>query len=250
MLIEQAGLWADRLSINLELPTAASLKRLAPEKSGTTIAAAMGHMSDRITEAKEERRKFSPAGQSTQMIIGADATTDRDLLGTSAGLYGKYKLKRVYYSAFSPIPDGSQILPPKAPPLEREHRLYQADWLMRFYGFSVEEIASGGDDDMLDLAIDPKFAWALKNRGVFPVDVNTGPREMLLRVPGLGKRAVDRIISSRRHTTLRTADVKRLTVAFKRAAPFLITADHRPGSLTDRADLRARLVPPKQLSLL
>lgn len=248
-LIEQAGLWADRLSINLELPKHASLERLAPEKNGTRIERAMGQIRERIQEAREERRRFSPAGQSTQIIIGADETNDADVLQASADLYGNYKLKRIYYSAFSPIEQASRLLPPKPPPLAREHRLYQADWLMRFYGFSVDEIASSGDAGMLDLDIDPKLAWALKNRGVFPVDVNLGARELLLRVPGLGKRAVDKIIAARRHATLRTDDVQRLTSSFKRTAPFLITADHRP-ALTDRADLRTRLAPPKQLSLL
>lgn len=249
-LIEQAGLWADRLSINMELPTHASLERLAPEKNGIRIERAMDQMHERIQEARAERRRFSPAGQSTQMIIGADATNDADVLKKSSTLYGNYKLKRVYYSAFSPIEQASRLLPPKPPPLQREHRLYQADWLMRFYGFSVDEIASSGESGMLDLEIDPKLAWALKNRGVFPIDVNSGARELLLRVPGLGKRAVDKIIVARRHTTLRADDIKRLTSSFKRAAPFLITADHRPGALTDRADLRLRVAPPQQLSLL
>ena len=249
-LIEQAGLFADRLSINLELPTAAGLTRLAPEKSDTTIRTAMGQMHARITEARAERRRFSPAGQSTQVIVGADTATDTDILTASDGLYRRFKLTRVYYSAFSPIDHASGLLPPKPPPLAREHRLYQADWLLRHYAFSVDEIASTSADDMLDLDIDPKLAWALKNRGSFPVDVNTAPREMLLRVPGLGARAVDKIVAARRHTTLRAADVARLTVSFRRAAPFLITLDHRPGPLTDRADLRARVAPPKQLSLL
>ena len=249
-LIEQAGLWADRLSINLELPTAAGLTRLAPEKSDTTIRTAMGHMHARITEARAERRRFSPAGQSTQVIVGADTATDTDILTASDGLYRRFKLTRVYYSAFSPIDHASGLLPPKPPPLAREHRLYQADWLLRHYAFSVDEIASASDGDMLDLDIDPKLAWALKNRGSFPVDVNTAPREMLLRVPGLGTRAVDKIVAARRHTTLRAADVARLTASFRRVAPFLITLDHRPGASTDREDLRARVAPQKQLSLL
>ena len=249
-LIEQAGQWADRLSINLELPRAASLKRLAPEKNAASITGAMGQMHARIAEAREERRRYSPAGQSTQVIVGADAATDTEILTASDGLYRRFKLSRVYYSAFSPIDHASGLLPPKPPPLAREHRLYQADWLLRHYAFSVEEIASAGNDNMLDLEIDPKLAWALRNRGVFPVDVNAAPREMLLRVPGLGARAVDRIVSARRHTRLRADDVRRLTVSFRRAAPFLITADHRPLALTDRADLRQRVAPPKQLSLL
>ena len=241
-LIEQAGLWADRLSINVELPSQQSLARLAPEKNSGSIRAAMGQMRERIVEAKAERRRFAPAGQSTQLIVGADAATDEAVLQTSAALYGDYRLRRVYYSAFSPIPEASAVLPLKPPPLQRENRLYQADWLLRFYGFSVAEIAAGGEGGMLDLAIDPKLAWALKNRCRFPVDVNTAERELLLRVPGLGKRAVDKIISARRHVRLRLDDIARLTRGgVKRAMPFLVTFDHRPVALLDRADLRARV---------
>jgi putative DNA modification/repair radical SAM protein len=244
-LIEQAGLFADRLSINLELPSAASLAALAPEKDAGTIAGAMGQMSERIAEAQEDRgkdrRRFAPAGQSTQIIVGADATTDAALLSTSAALYRDYGLRRVYYSAFSPIPAASAVLPLKAPPLQRENRLYQADWLLRFYGFTADEIAAGGEDGMLALDVDPKAAWALKNRDRFPVDVNTADREMLLRVPGLGTRAVDRILSARRHTRLTLADVGRLARSLKRLRPFLIAADWRPG---DKAELRPGLASP------
>ncbi|MBV9045579.1 MAG: putative DNA modification/repair radical SAM protein, partial [Alphaproteobacteria bacterium] len=242
-LIEQAGLFADRMSINLELPSEISLKKLAPEKNGDTITAAMGQMKERIIEAKEERRRFSPAGQSTQVIVGADDTPDATVLATTARLYGEYKLRRVYYSAFSPHQEASSMLPAKAPPLQRENRLYQADWLLRFYGFTVDEIAAGGEGGMLDLEIDPKLAWALKNRDRFPVDVNTGPRELLLRIPGLGARAVDKIIAARRHTTLGLDDLARLSPGgLKRARPFLIARDFTPTRLTDRADLRRRLV--------
>ena len=249
-LIEQAGLWADRLSVNLELPTDEGLKTFAPEKTSGTIRAAMGQMSERIAEAKEERRSFSPAGQSTQLIVGADKATDADVLRTSAHLYRSYELRRVYYSAFSPIPDSTARLPTKSPPLQRENRLYQADWLLRHYEFDVGEIVASSEGGMLDLEIDPKLAWALKNRASFPVDVNEGEREMLLRVPGLGKRAVDKIVAARRHTRLRLEDVKRLTGSLKRALPFLIAADHHPGPTTDRLDLRSRLIEPAaQLSL-
>jgi len=211
----------------------------------------MGQMKERIIEAKEERRRFSPAGQSTQVIVGADDTPDATVLATTARLYGEYKLRRVYYSAFSPHQEAGSVLPAKAPPLQRENRLYQADWLLRFYGFTVDEIAAGGEGGMLDLEIDPKLAWALKNRDRFPVDVNTGPRELLLRIPGLGARAVDKIIAARRHTTLGLDDLARLSPGgLKRARPFLIARDHTPTRLTDRADLRRRLVPqPEQMSL-
>ena len=145
----------------------------------------MGQVRERIDEAREERRRFSPAGQSTQLIVGADAEDDAAVLATSEVMYGRYDLKRVYYSAFSPIPEASAVLPVKAPPLLRENRLYQADWLLRYYGFTPLEIVSGGEGGMLDLEIDPKLAWALKFRESFPVDVNKAPRETLLRVPGL-----------------------------------------------------------------
>ena len=194
-LIEQAGFWADRLSINLELPTELSLERLAPEKDGASIQSAMGRMRERIDEAKAERRRFAPGGQSTQLIVGADEATDEAVLRSSAALYRSYDLKRVYYSAFSPIPDASRVLPLKPPPLQRENRLYQADWLLRHYGFTVDEVAAATEGGMLDLAIDPKLAWAIKNRGLFPVDVNTAPRELLLRVPGLGARTVENLSS-------------------------------------------------------
>ncbi|MEZ0172572.1 putative DNA modification/repair radical SAM protein [Microvirga sp. TS319] len=249
-LIEEAGLWADRLSINLELPTEKSLERLAPEKDGASIEGAMAQMFERIEEAREERRHFSPAGQTTQVIVGADDTTDAEVLSTSARLYGRYDMKRVYYSAFSPIPDSSAVLPLKPPPLLRESRLYQADWLMRHYGFQVEEIAEGGEKGMLDLDVDPKLAWALKNRHLFPVDVNAAAREMLLRVPGLGTRAVDRIVAARLHTALRLEDVARLTSGLRRSKPFLVTIDHHPKATLDRQDLRERLIEkPRQLSL-
>ena len=154
---------------------------------------------------------FAPAGQSTQMIVGADAASDKTILDTSANLYGSYKLKRVYYSAFSPIPDASHALPLRAPPLVREHRLYQADWLMRFYGFDADEIVDEAAG-MLSLEIDPKLAWALRHRDRFPLDIATACREDLLRVPGFGTRAVDRIIATRRVTTIRTADLARLHI--------------------------------------
>jgi predicted DNA-binding helix-hairpin-helix protein len=249
-LIEEAGLLADRLSINLELPSQDSLKKLAPEKNAASIEKAMGQMGERIAEAREDKRRFAPAGQSTQMIVGADETTDADVLATSARLYSGYALSRVYYSAFSPIPQASSALPAKSPPLQRENRLYQADWLYRYYGFGVGEIVSGGDGGMLALEIDPKLAWALKNRARFPVDVNKADREMLLRVPGLGVRAVDRIVESRRHTTLRLEDVARVCAGLKRVRPFIIAADWRPIVETDRIDLRRRLASrPEQMSL-
>ncbi|HEV2677209.1 MAG TPA: putative DNA modification/repair radical SAM protein [Aliidongia sp.] len=250
-LLAEAGLYADRLSINIELPSEASLQRLAPEKDVRAIRRAMGRMRSRIDEAKAERRApaFAPAGQSTQMIVGADGIDDRTILATSANLYGSYHLKRVYYSAFSPIPDASRILPPQAPPLVREHRLYQADWLMRFYGFEAGEIIEGADGH-LALDMDPKLAWALRHRDRFPLDVNRADRSELLRVPGLGKTAVDRILAARRVRAVRVGDLSRLHVTVAKVLPFLIFPDHSPHGLVDRLDLKTRLVPPpRQLAL-
>jgi putative DNA modification/repair radical SAM protein len=252
-LIEEAGLHADRLSVNIELPTEISLAQFAPEKDAGAIRKHMGDIRLR-REASEDKthrgtkpKVFAPAGQSTQIIVGADATNDATILKQSARLYGSYGLKRVYYSAFSPIPDSTAKLPLVKPPLMREHRLYQADWLMRFYEFSAEEIAQDGN---LDLAIDPKLAWALQNRVQFPVSVQRAPREMLLRVPGFGTKTVDRILQTRRHRTLRYDDLLRMGASLKKAQPFIELPDWTPGQLLDTADLRAKLAPqPEQLSL-
>lgn len=259
LLVEQAGRLADRLSINVELPTAAGLDRLAPDKSGTQIETAMGHVRETIADSRDARRRFrsapsfAPAGQSTQMIVGADAADDRAIVARADALYGRYRLRRVYYSAFSPIPDASAILPLKAPPLLREHRLYQSDWLMRFYGFSVPEIQQATDaKGMLPLDMDPKLAWALNHRAMFPVDVNRAPRELLLRIPGLGVRAVDRLLKARRVKALGLDDVGRLTVSIAKLRPFIVTRDWRPVLLSDREDVRALVSPPspeRQLEL-
>ncbi len=256
LLIEAAGRHADRLSINVELPTAQSLERLAPEKDLGRIRRAMGGLRLKIDDNRDARRssrkapRFAPAGQSTQVIVGADAASDVDVLRMSAGLYANYSLKRVYYSAFSPIPDASAVLPLAAPPLVREHRLYQADWLYRFYGFTVDEVASGAPDGMFDPAIDPKLAWALANRALFPIDVNRAPKETLLRAPGLGVRAVNRILAARRWRRLRLEDVGRLTASLAKVRPFIETADWRPGRALEAEDLRRRVTPPaRQLDL-
>ena len=254
-LVRQAGLHADRVSINIELPTVAGLERLAPEKDNVRIEGAMSDMKSSIVDARDATKKyksaprFAPAGQSTQMIVGADAASDGDIVVKASQLYDRFGLRRVYYSAFSPIPSPSAVLPLKRPPLMREHRLYQSDWLMRFYGFKPAEVVSAaGDDGMLPLDIDPKLAWALKFREYFPVDVNRASREQLLRVPGLGTKAVGRILSSRRWRSITLADVARLTVSVAKMRPFIVTSDWRPTLLTDRADLRA-LVAPRQSQL-
>jgi putative DNA modification/repair radical SAM protein len=251
-LIAEAGRHADRLSINVELPTETGLKTFAPEKRATSIKTTMANLRVRIAESHADRHapKFSPAGQGTQMIVGADGASDATIVRNASALYASYDLKRIYYSAFSPIPDSSRLLPVKAAPLVREHRLYQADWLYRFYGFSADEIATSMDDGMLDLAIDPKLAWALRNRAFFPVDVNKAAREELLRIPGLGQRTVERIVTARKHRTLRLDDLARLSGATRRARSFMITADWRPLAEHTSANLRAALAPPpEQLSL-
>jgi putative DNA modification/repair radical SAM protein len=266
-LIDEAGRWADRLSINVELPTQGDLDQLAPEKKLVTIRRAMSTISDGIDSARPETRAmvhaaraagspiirtsgprgsapriFAPAGQSTQLIVGATPASDASILATSTELYAAHGLRRVYYSAFSPIPDSPGVLPSMSPPLVREHRLYQADWLVRFYGFQASELTTDAAPN-LDLQLDPKLAWALRNRALFPVNVNRASRSMLLRVPGVGARSVDRMLAARRWHSLRLADLVRLRVATSRALPFLITADHNPDSrLLDSPDLRDRLL--------
>jgi putative DNA modification/repair radical SAM protein len=274
-LLARAGLYADRLSINVELPTVESLEALAPEKDSAAIRRSMARLRVHIDDARGARQdavkssvislpqslnarrarppRFAPGGQSTQMIVGADATSDSTILQASATLYSAYQLRRVYYSAFSPIPDASARLPLRQPPLMREHRLYQADWLIRFYGFAHDEIvpdsvASSGSagasvpsGGMLALDMDPKLAWAIAHRAQFPVDVNRASREMLLRVPGLGVKAVTRMLQARRVRKLRADDLLRLHVPLKKVLPFVVLADHQPGSSLDAVNLAARL---------
>ncbi len=261
-LIELAGRYADRISINIELPTQQSITALAPEKNLARTQDAMAHIRTKIDErraTKSNRKPTGPntpkpppfaTGQSTQMIVGADDSTDSVILRRADTLYSGYKLRRVYYSGFSPIPEPSSVLPVKPPPLVREHRLYQADWLLRFYGFKVDEITDHAAPN-LDLALDPKLAWALRNRHWFPVDINRAAREQLLRIPGLGVRNTERILQARRFTRLRLADLVRLRLAMKKVMPFIITADHNPAVLElDSDQLRQRfLPPPRQLEL-
>ena len=256
-LIDKAGLYADRLSINIELPTDESTRTFAPQKQPENIRHSMAKLRLRMEEKAEptmrtkRKQRFAPGGQSTQVIIGADKSTDDTILHTSARLYGSYRLRRVYYSAFSPIPDSSSALPLVRPPLMREHRLYQADWLMRFYGFAHNEILEASSNGMLDLAIDPKLAWALANRGRFPVDVNRASRETLLRVPGLGTRAVQRIIETRRHHRMRLEDIGRVCGSIAKVRPFILADGWSPGGTLDASRLREKLAPrPRQLALL
>jgi putative DNA modification/repair radical SAM protein len=261
-LIAEAGRYADRLSMNVELPSEASLTTYAPEKSAGRIKQGLAATRAMIEDARDARKnspgtigrarppQFAPAGQSTQVIVGADDASDMTILTASTSLYASYGLKRVYYAAFSPTGHPSARLPQVATPLMREHRLYQADWLLRFYGFSLPELAAAAPAGMLRPDIDPKLAWALAHRGQFPVDVNRASREALLRVPGLGTRTVDRIIASRRTATLRLDDVARLSGALRRARPFIVTADWWPTAILDDAHLGRRLAPkPVQLPL-
>lgn len=265
-LLIEAGRYADRLSINIELPTEKSLKHLAPEKSIQGITTTMGRLKSGINEAKAHNKAqkkistqrikskltFAPAGQSSQMIIGADDSNDVTILKTTDKLYSKYRMRRVYYSAFSPIPDASSDLPLVSPPLIREHRLYQADWLLRFYGFSVNEITptNGTDQGMLDLHIDPKLAWAIRNRDFFPININLAPFEMIMRIPGIGARNAQKITQLRRHHHIRLHDLQQLRVSMKKVKPFIETLDYTPNSaLLEQDNLRQHFIPPVQQSL-
>ncbi len=262
-LIDKAGRFADRISINIELPSQQSLDRLAPEKNLNNTKQAMHGICQRIDEnlaAKKEARQIvnrprvkAPAfatGQSTQMIVGADDSSDALVLHRADELYREVRLRRVYYSGFSPIPEPSVLLPIKPPPLVREHRLYQADWLLRFYGFDVGELLPK-EDPNLDLDLDPKLAWALRNRAVFPVDINRASQELLWRIPGLGTVNVARILAARRWSRLTLVDLQRMRVNLKKVMPFIVAADHRPRiALLESTNLRQHFLPgPRQLEL-
>jgi len=233
LLLAAAGRYADRVSVNIELPTPADLHRLAPDKSQTTIVGAMTELRAGIDAAKAGKRErhkppaFAPAGQSTQMIVGATETTDSAILLTASNLYEQQRLRRVYYSAYSPIPQSDAFLPAKPAPLVREHRLYQADWLLRFYGFSVDELTTIAEPN-LDMRVDPKTAWAVRHPAQFPVDINGASREMLLRTPGLGQRSVEKILRARRLGRLSLKDLQTLRVKLALARPFIIASDWRP----------------------
>lgn len=249
-LVQEAGLYADRLSVNIELPTTTDLEKLAPEKNRPQLERNMAEIKIKAAEIARDKKNgmktpiYAPAGQSTQMIVGATPTPDKDILQTSDTLYNQYKLRRVYYSAFSPIPHADARLPGKSPPLIREHRLYQADWMLRFYKFKIDEIVSDDYPD-LSLDVDPKTAWALRNRAYFPVDVNKGSREQLLRIPGMGTRSVEEVLKIRRHMRIRFTDLLRLKVSMNRAKYFIVTDDYRPASsLLDGEQLKKFFLPP------
>ncbi|OHV12780.1 putative DNA modification/repair radical SAM protein [Kushneria phosphatilytica] len=248
-LIREAGELADRLSVNIELPTDAGLTRLAPEKNVGSIHTAMNTIHQGVEAAAERGApRFTPGGQSTQMIIGADDSDDHTILHRAQSLYGDFRLKRVYYSAFSPIPQSPNSVPLAPPPLMREHRLYQADFLMRGYGFRAEELLSSRRQ--LDLDIDPKLAWALDHREHFPVDLNRAEPMMMARVPGLGMTSVHRLIELRRERRIRYADVARLRCVLDRVTPFIVTQDYRPrGDGIESAALRQSLNTPRPSQL-
>ena len=233
LLTHQLGLLADRLSVNIELPSEQSLNLLCPDKSKGAILAPMAQIRDGAAQSKAELKlyrhapKFAPAGQSTQMIVGATPENDLHILRLSAGLYQKYGLKRVFFSAYMPVSD-NKLLPAPAgfkPPLLREHRLYQADWLMRFYGFSAGEILDE-DHPNFDAALDPKSDWALRHPEFFPVELNKAPYEVILRVPGIGVRGAQRIVTARRVGPLTFEGVKRLGIVMKRAQYFITCSGH------------------------
>jgi putative DNA modification/repair radical SAM protein len=232
-LVAEAGRYADRVSANIELPVQADLDRLAPDKLRSAIEGTMAVVRSESDAAAEDRRTmrhpvpFAPAGQTTQMIVGASQSSDATMLGTASELYDRHRLRRVYYSAFSPFPRAPRAVPPSAPPRVREHRLYQADWLMRHYGFSADELTTEAQPN-LQLHISPKLAWALRHPERFPVDVNVAPREELLRIPGIGYRTVDRLLRIRRRQRLRFGDLQRLRIRLQEARHFMVTADSRP----------------------
>ena len=255
-LIEEAGLWADRVSANIEMPVQPDLDLLAPAKTIESATTSMNQIADKVLESKEETKRstkaprFAPAGQTTQMIVGATPSSDSLILQSSEKLYKKFSLRRVYYSAYSPIPLADALLPKEQPPLVRENRLYQADWLLRFYKFEASEIVNSANPD-LPLDIDPKTAWALRNREYFPIDVNLASREQLLRIPGFGVRNVERILQMRPYRKITLADLGKLRIPLKRAKFFVITADHNPDVLLiDSASLKEKIQPTdQQLSL-
>lgn len=226
-LIYQAGLYADRLSVNMEIASESNLKMLAPQKDYNSILTPMQTIKNEIVQNKEERKKFrkaprfSPAGQSTQLIIGATSDTDYQILNLATDLYKNQNLKRVYYSGYLPLNKNDKRLPAIiAPPLKRENRLYQTDWLFRFYYFSVDEIVNA-THPYLDLDVDPKLGYALRNPGLFPVDVNTARYELLLRVPGIGPKSAQMIVQARRYSKLTSANLKKIGVVLKRARYFI-----------------------------
>lgn len=230
-LLYQAGLYADRMSINLEMPTDEGLKLLAPEKSHSEVKNGLSLINSQILDYRDQRKvirktpKFVPAGQSTQMVIGATKETDKDILYTADAYYKGFNLKRVYYSGYIPISDDTRMpVIGSQPPLLRENRLYQTDWLMRFYGFEVHEIVNDQFPD-LDTQVDPKLSWALRNPGFFPVDINTADYQLILRIPGVGVKSAKKIVMARRYGKIHSYQLTKMGIAYNRARYFMICAD-------------------------
>lgn len=226
-LVNEAGLYADRLSVNIEIPNEESLQLLAPDKNFQSVFTPMKYIQQGVLQSTEERKRFrhaprfAPAGQSTQMIVGATADRDKDILYLSSALYQRPTMKRVYYSGFIPVNEYDTRLPAlKQPPLVRENRLYQADWLLRFYQFKVDEIVNDAYPD-LDLEVDPKLSWALRHPELFPLDINRADYEMILRVPGIGVKSAKLIVTSRRYARLGTEQLKKIGVVMKKAQYFI-----------------------------
>lgn len=229
-LIHEAGLYADRLSVNLEIPSEISLKKVAPEKDYASAYKPMNFLSESITGYREEKKlirsapKFVPGGQSTQLVVGATPENDHHILQLANSLYQEQQLRRVYYSGYVPISDDNRLPSLSAPPLVRENRLYQADWLLRSYGFSVHELVDEQHPD-LDMEVDPKLGYALRHPELFPVDINTAPYELILRIPGIGVKSAKKIVQARRFGKLRPEHLQKIGVVWKRARYFLTTAD-------------------------
>ncbi|PJI34086.1 MULTISPECIES: putative DNA modification/repair radical SAM protein [Acinetobacter] len=231
-IITEAGLYVDRMSINLEMPTEAGLQKFAPEKTHAEVQKDLGIVRDRLIQLKDERKliksvpKFVPAGQTTQMVVGAHSETDQDIILMADRHYKEFKLKRVYFSGYIPINPEEKALPAvgSAPPLLRENRLYQSDWLMRFYEFSADEIVDDQHPN-LDLDIDPKLSWALRHPEAFPVDINRADYKIILRVPGIGVRSAKKIVQARRFGQIHIDQLKRMGVAYNRAQHFIRCAD-------------------------
>ncbi|MFP5437028.1 MAG: putative DNA modification/repair radical SAM protein [Bacteroidia bacterium] len=267
-LLTEAGLYADRMSINLEMPTETGLKLLAPEKSHEDVKKPLGFIQNSITQFKDEKKtgliksvpKFVPAGQSTQMVVGATPETDMEIMHTADKYYKDFSLKRVYYSGYIPISNDSRMPAiGSQPPLLRENRLYQTDWLMRFYGFEVQELLNAKNPN-LDVDVDPKLSWALRNLEQFPIDLNTADYRMILRVPGIGVSSANKIVQARRFGRLYTYQVQKMGIAYSRAKYFIRCADtpymlnepdapHLKGLILSESSSKYLKVPQNQLSL-
>lgn len=267
-LLQEAGLYADRMSINLEMPTEAGLKLLAPEKSHEEVKKPLGFIQNTITQYKDEKKtglikrvpKFVPAGQSTQMVIGATPETDMEIMYSADKYYKDFSLKRVYYSGYIPISHDTRMPAiGSQPPLLRENRLYQTDWLMRFYGFNVQELLNSNNPH-LDIDIDPKLGWALRNLEQFPVDINTADYRMILRVPGIGVNSAKKIIQARRFGRLRSEQLQKIGIAYNRARHFIRCADspfmlnepdarHLKGLILSESNSKYLKIAQNQLSL-